>query len=785
MPLGIGNNLIRNGGVLNPDGLSLDLQFAADKTLTARRGPTPTFTRGSGATQVGATGLIEYAPENLIPLSGSATNGNASFFTRVVTGDLDPDGDTTAEFTSLAIGSQARLEYGGILGFSYFSVWVKAKDGSPLPAYMHLVVADGPKTTFNTSSWSTVNEFGATGSVEYGPNGWVKLRSLFPATTAFTLYKIVATDGPTYGEGIAAGKVFILGGKQVSRNPSSQHYKTTTAAFYGPRFDHNPVSRTNLKNGSQDFSNTYWSGSSATRNNNNSQSPDGTTTACLVTGAGTSYGGLVRAHAVATLASTTYTWSCFAKAGTHNFLGLAIQGAATLSGQYSHFNLSTGVATAVTSQSGTIVSASMTPFPNGWYRCVLVYTTASNQPATSLIDISITNSDGQHNYSGTGNLFIWGAQLEAGSTATSYIPTTTAPVTIRDCRGLLIEESRTNLNVRSEELGNAAYSSERLLPVISNVSVAPDGNISADRIVENTSNGVHRLFTPTFNATSGTTYTASVFAKSDGRRYLYLNAGSPFNARATFDLQNGVVSGAGAGSSAITKLNNGWYRCAVTGTATTTYSAVVSLHINNTVSAAFDDTYTGDGTSGLLLWGAQVEAGSFPTSYIPTTTGSVVRGADVCNITGSDFSGFYNQPEGTIFVDVTPQSVIQSAVAVYFNTINFQQSHVLQKNNSTASGSGNRWMAQTFIGSISSRIITPTDIASARSKLIYAYKLDDMEFVANGSVVGTDTSGSMPSPSAMRIGSEDGAFSFLNGHLSRISYYKKRLPNAKLQALTV
>jgi hypothetical protein len=153
-------------------------------------------------------------------------------------------------------------------------------------------------------------------------------------------------------------------------------------------------------------------------------SPDGTTTACLVTGAGTSFGGLVRAD-VATLASTTYTLSCFAKAGTYNFLGLTIQGASTPSGQYSHFNLSTGVATAVTAQSGTIVSASMTPFPNGWYRCVLVHTTASNQGATSLLDICITQPNGQHDYSGTGNLFIWGAQLEVGSFATSYIPTTT------------------------------------------------------------------------------------------------------------------------------------------------------------------------------------------------------------------------------------------------------------------------------------------------------------------------------------------------------------------------
>jgi hypothetical protein len=187
----------------------------------------------------------------------------------------------------------------------------------------------------------------------------------------------------------------------------------------------------------------------------------------------------------------------------------------------------------------------------------------------------------------------------------------------------LIRYAPENLLIRSEELGNAAYSSQGLLPVISNVSMAPDGNTSADRIVENTSNAIHRLFTPTFNATSGTTYTASVFAKSDGRRYLYLNAGSPFNAQATFDLQNGVVSGAGIGSSAITKLNNGWYRCAVTGTATITAAAVVSLHINNTVSAAFDDIYTGDGTSGLLLWGAQLERHSTARAYIPTTTAAV------------------------------------------------------------------------------------------------------------------------------------------------------------------
>ncbi len=182
---------------------------------------------------------------------------------------------------------------------------------------------------------------------------------------------------------------------------------------------------------------------------------------------------------------------------------------------------------------------------------------------------------------------------------------------------------------------------------------------------------------------------------------------------------------------------------------------------------------------------AQVEAGAFPTSYIPTTIGTAARSADVCSIIGDAFSSFYNQTEGTLFGDVTPQTVDQLAVVVGVNTTTFQNSHLLYKINSTALAAGKRWVANTNVAgpAQSSLIPTPTDIAVSRGILSYAYKLNDMAFAANGTLIGTDNTGTMPFPAAMRIGGRDDGLQ-INGHIARIQYFRKRLSNAKLQTLT-
>jgi hypothetical protein len=588
----LGNML--NGGGINPDGLSLDLQFAADKTLTARRGPTPVFTRGSGATQINAQGLIEWTPENLV-----ASSENMSAFTRFeVVAPVSVSGGPTGSFSELAVTATN--------GFHFYRLsineatnttsmmWVLAKRGTA----RYLRMGGGPASSFDwdTLSWSATNPAHQTIAPVSHPfgDGWYWL-PIFRSATNFFDISPSSTSGTIFSFNQSSVETVMVAAVQLSRSNLPQtgainYYKTTGTSFYGPRFDHDPVT--------------------------------------------------------------------FA------------------------------------------------------------------------------------------------------------------------CKGLLIEEGRTNLNVRSEELGNAAYSSQGLLPVISNVSMAPDGNTSADRIVENTSNAIHRLFTPTFNATSGTTYTASVFAKSDGRRYLYLNAGSPFNAQATFDLQNGVVSGAGIGSSAITKLNNGWYRCAVTGTATITAAAVVSLHINNTVSAALDDIYTGDGTSGLLLWGAQLEVGSFPTSYIPTTTGTLARSADVCSITTAGWSNAGNDTMVVeYFVERTTNAIlVEGGPSISWMTIGVATTN-RQRNLYRHGGSSTRVDAQTADNSVSFVSINKTALTSGE------------QIALNGSLSQT-LLGDPPQSdisTILSIGrrSDFGGANYLNGHIAAIRYYKKRLPNAKIQALTV
>jgi hypothetical protein len=192
--------------------------------------------------------------------------------------------------------------------------------------------------------------------------------------------------------------------------------------------------------------------------------------------------------------------------------------------------------------------------------------------------------------------------------------------------------------------------------------------------------------------------------------------------------------------------------------------------------------FTPAGTETVYLWGAQVEAGSFPTSYIPTTTGTLARSADVCSITGGDFSGFYNQPEGTLFAGCTPQSVAQVAVVVGVNTTSYFNSHFICKGNSEFTANGLRWLGQSFSPVIT--IPSTLDAANAFAKIAYAYKSGSLAMAYNNILAGTSAMTFTPiNPTTMRIGSRDDSL-YINGHISSVRYYRKRLPDAKLVTLT-
>jgi hypothetical protein len=151
---------------------------------------------------------------------------------------------------------------------------------------------------------------------------------------------------------------------------------------------------------------------------------------------------------------------------------------------------------------------------------------------------------------------------------------------------------------------------------VASSAVAPDGTPNATFIKEDTSSGQRHRIGYNYTFTNGTTYTASVYAKST-TRHLNINCASAFGALVGFDLINGVVGTVTQGTGTITNVGNGWYRCSVTGACTSTHTDQFLIQVQLPSNNA-DVSYTGDGTSGIYVWGAQLEAASSAGNYVPT-----------------------------------------------------------------------------------------------------------------------------------------------------------------------
>jgi hypothetical protein len=212
----------------------------------------------------------------------------------------------------------------------------------------------------------------------------------------------------------------------------------------------------------------------------------------------------------------------------------------------------------------------------------------------------------------------------------------------------------------------------------------------------------------------------------------------------------------------------------MTATSDTTITATFQLALHNGTTSV----YTGDGVSGMYLYGAQVEAGAFATSYIPTSAAQVTRAADIAVMTGTNFSSWYNQSEGTIVASILNGTPTGTSTAV----LSFQDGAGSANNRHQMSGY-TAFTATVVGGVVQSNLGTN---ASAAASLAYAYKANDFAASANGATPTTDNSGTVPSALAYAtIGKFDfGLAQSLNGHIRTIAYYPSRLSNAQLQALT-
>jgi len=359
------------------------------------------------------------------------------------------------------------------------------------------------------------------------------------------------------------------------------------------------------------------------------------------------------------------------------------------------------------------------------------------------------------------------------------------PVTLRSL-GLLIEGSRTNLFNYSEQIDNAAWTTTGGT-ISANAASAPTGATTADLLTENSAASTqHRLFQiPT--VASGTTYTVSAFVKrGSGSRHfsIILNTGTAV-ARVYFNLDTGTVGTVVAGSGTITAYPNGWYRCTATGVSGGLTGTTFLQMCNGSTSGS--ETYTGDGTSGLYIWGAQLEAGGFPTSYIQTTASSVTRSADSAVMTGTNFSSWYNQSEGTIVFGAAQGFTLPAST--FLNPIyisNSSNTERLSFYNSLTSSQNLASIQAATGNTVFAEFQLTGNLGNDSYKLAASYSSASIVGSVNGNSTSSDTSVSAFTPDRITFGANvnQSSSSIFNGAIAQFVYFNRALPE-RVQSLSL
>jgi len=330
--------------------------------------------------------------------------------------------------------------------------------------------------------------------------------------------------------------------------------------------------------------------------------------------------------------------------------------------------------------------------------------------------------------------------------------------------GLLVEEARTNLVAYSEDFNDSSW--ESVGTKVPNSAISPTGKNNASLLSVD-----YLEIRP--SVTSGTKYTYSIFVKAltDSTPQIIATGTSFPNTQANFDFTDGTVTSTTAEDATIQDYGNGWFRISITETATATDST-------SRLRLFCEQAY---------IWGAQLEAGSFPTSYIKTTGSTATRSADVASIPVADFG--YNHTAGTILVEFSGQ----------FNDggTGFPRPWEISGNNSSSdrvlnyiSESSGSLAAEVRNGNVQAVGMTvASGISSpfATIKSAFAFEANNFAATENGDAPVTDTSGSF-TPSVPRdtlgLMAQITGNNILNGHMKSIKYYPRRLTNAQLQDIT-
>jgi hypothetical protein len=792
------------------------------------------FSRTSNATVTNSAGVITYAPHNLLTYSEQFDNAAWTKTTTTVTANAiaSPTSTTTGDtLTASGANSTTLHSYTAIAQAYTFSIYIRRRTGTGNIQ----ITADG--STYVTKTITS---------------DWTRFDTTITPTAG------TRTPGVRI---VTSGDAIDVWGAQLEIGSTATTYNPTTVKNllgYSELFDNaawtksNSFVQTNLLSYSEAFDNAAWVNVGTTESANTVTAPNGYQTAdTLIDTATTGRHSIYEAY---TTSALTYTFSIYAKAGTLNYVKVGIAATGT-TGVY--FNLATGTKGAEDAGfTGTIENVG-----NGWYRCSIttLLTAAANYAQVML---STNGSDaGSYTGFGTGTAYIWGAQLVQGATAGDYRRTDAAA-----------------------------------LPVF---YANHNGVVCAEKLVENTVTGQRFAVSTLPTVAIGSVNTSSIYVKADERNWVILFDLASATGR-YFDVANGTKGNTFIGvptSDSITSVGNGWYRISVTGVATGTTGGF-RLYLANANNSS---SYTGDGTSGIYIFGAQLsdsasldpyvlnagvaptaaayygarfdydpvtlapkgllieeqrsntllnskldgtalstqavtvgavpwtlsfygtgtvaitgtytgslvgtgayptrstltftptagvilltvtgdvkyaqlESGSFATSFIPTAASQVTRTADVASIQGSNFYSWINQDAGSLYAQfVTPASGNRNIIALDDNTAN---NNIRLRTEGT-----DPYLKQAWVGTEQVALDLGTVAASSEYKISAVYQINDYAGVIANGTVGTDTVANTPIMVMMRLGT-DQAGAYLNGTIKSFTYYPTRLNNDTLKGLT-
>jgi hypothetical protein len=344
------------------------------------------------------------------------------------------------------------------------------------------------------------------------------------------------------------------------------------------------------------------------------------------------------------------------------------------------------------------------------------------------------------------------------------------------CAKLLLQPQRTNLMRNSEQLNSWLKLD---ISVTSNSTTSPDGTQNADTITATGAGSLSHLIYQNLAFTSGTSYTLSVFAKANTSDYIQLVFAGQLiaNSYANFDLSSGTITASAFLTAKIENYGNGWYRCSVSATAGASLTNSQIVYLINSGTASRGQSFVQSGES-VYLWGGSFENGSFPTSYIPTTTTAVTRLADAASKTG--ISSLINSTEGVLYAEISALAddltyrILSISDGTTAERIYIQYTNVT---NTVAVVIKNGSTTQANMGYALS---DETELA----KVAIKYKANDFALWVNGFEVGTDASGTTPTGLSELAFDDGGGANYFYGNVQNLMVFPSALSDTELATLT-